>query len=413
MSPIVRAARRTFSSLRIRNYRIFLGAQLISVTGTWMQWVAQSWLVLRLTGSGTSVGIVTALSFLPMLIGGAWSGIVADRYDKRRILIITQASAAVLALLLGALTATGLVELWMIYALSLANGVVMLFDHPTRQAFVMELVGPEKVSNAVGLNSAVFNAGRVVGPAVAALLIASFGIAPSFFVNAASYLAVIVALLMLDRSALMQVQRAPRGPGQFRETLVYLKGRRSLRHTLILVAFVATFGLNYTVYLPLFAKFALDGGAGLYGLLSSALAVGAMAGALAAASRSKTSMRQLVVSAGAFGIAGGAAALAPTVLIAVILLPLVGATSMGFITTANAIMQVRAPDIMRGRIMALYALVFLGGTALGGPLAGWVSDVFGPRVGIGIGAAVSVVSAIAVWYVRYGRTPAVTEPIAA
>lgn len=410
MSPIVRAARRTFSSLRIRNYRIFLGAQLISVSGTWMQWVAQSWLVLRITGRGTAVGVVTALSFLPMLVGGAWSGIVADRYDKRRVLIVTQASAAALAVVLGALTAVGVVELWMIYALSLASGVVMLFDHPTRQAFVTELVGPDQVSNAVGLNSAVFNAGRMVGPAVAALLIASFGVAPAFFVNAVSYLAVIVALLMLDRGALMPTERAPSAPGQFRETLAYLKTRRSLRHTLIIVALVATFGLNYTVYLPVFAKFALNGGAGVYGLLSSALAFGALIGALAAAARAKPSMRHLVLAAGAFGLAGGLAALAPTVTLAVVILPLVGATSMGFITTANSILQVRAPGAMRGRIMALYALVFLGGTALGGPLAGWVSDVFGARAGIALGASVSLLSAGILWYRRYGT---VTEPIAA
>lgn len=400
MSPIARAARRTFSSLRVRNYRLFLGAQLVSITGTWMQWIAQSWLVLRLTDSGVAVGVVTALQFLPMLLGGLWAGLIADRFDKRMVLVATQGGAGLLALVLGVMTATGTVDVWSLYAIALGNGIVTLVDTPARQAFVTELVGPERVANAVGLNSAVFNAGRVIGPAIAALLIASVGLESAFFLNAVSYVAVVVALLAMDRSALYPTARAAAGRGRLRETMELLRERRSLRHTILLLGVIATFGFNFTVLLPLLAKHGFHGGAGTYGLLTSVMSAGGLLGALTAAGRQRPTMRLLVTTGLGFSVAATAAAVAPTVALEVVALIFVGATSMAFITTANSLLQLRSPGEMRGRVMSLYALVFLGSTAVGGPIAGALAEAFGPRAGIAVGAAISLVAAVTVWSMR-------------
>ena len=393
----------TFRSLRTRNYRLFFAGQLVSVIGTWMQTVAQSWLVLTLTGSGLALGVATALQFLPMLLFGAWGGLLADRLDKRRVLVATQTSAGLLALVLGLLVVTGVVTLWMVYVLALLLGAVSVVDMPTRQAFVTEMVGAEEVPNAVGLNSAVFNTGRLVGPAVAGVLVASVGVGICFLLNALSYVGVVLGLRAMRDEDLHRNTRVVAGPGQVRAGLRYVWSTPELRSTLLLVAAVGTFGLNQTVVLPLLARYALHGGAPLYGFLSSAVAAGSLAGALFTASRRQPTRRMLLGSAGAFGVLTVGAALAPTSLGVAAMLVATGAATLLFLATANSTLQLRSSPDMRGRVMALYGLVLLGSNPLGGPLLGWVSGHWGARVGLAVGGVVSVLAALVAVAARWRR----------
>lgn len=398
-----RATRRTFRSLRVRNYRLFFGGQLVSVSGTWMQQVAQNWLVLNLTGSGLALGVTVALQFLPMLLFGMWGGLVADRFDKRRVLIGAQAAAAVLAVSLWGLVVTGVVMLWMVFVLAFLLGLVQMVDMPTRQAFVTEMVGPDDVPNAVGLNSAMFNAGRLLGPAAAGVVISAAGVAPAFLVNAATYLVVIVALRAmrpaeLHRDLLAAGEAAGRHPGQIREGLRYVWRTPELRSPLLLVAVVGTFGFNFNVILPILARYTLDGGARLYGVLTGVMALGSLLGALYAASRARPTRALLVGSAIAFGLLTLVAAVAPTPLTMAVVLVGVGISVMLFLATANATLQLNSAPAMRGRVMALYGLVFLGTTPLGGPLVGFVSEHWGARAGLGLGGGVSLaVALVARW----------------
>jgi MFS family permease len=373
------ATRRTFRSLRVRNYRLFFFGQLVSLTGTWMQQVGQDWLVLRLTNRALPLGVTLALQFAPMLVLGAWAGVVADRLDKRRLLLATQAAMASLALVLGVLTATGAVRLWVVYVLALLLGCATAFDMPTRQAFVSEMVGPDRVTNAVGLNSAVFNSARVVGPAVAGVLIAAVGIAPAFLINAVSYLAVIAGLLAMDPARLHRLPPVDRAEGQVRAGLRYVWADPVLRSTIALVAVVGALGLNYRVALPLLARFTFRGDASAYGALASIMAVGAVVGALAAARRGRPSRALLLGSVAVFGLLSFAAAAAPTLLAEAVVLAPLGVASMTFLATANSTLQLASSPEMRGRVMALYGLVFLGSTPLGGLLGGWMAGQFGPR----------------------------------
>ena len=379
MSLAEAATRRTFRSLRVRNYRLFFFGQLVSLTGTWMQQVGQDWLVLRLTDQPLPLGITLALQFAPILVLGAWAGVVADRLDKRRLLLATQIAMASLALVLGVLTATGAIRLWMVYVLALLLGCATAFDMPTRQAFVSEMVGPDRVTNAVGLNSAVFNSARVVGPAVAGVLIAAVGIAPAFLINAVSYLAVIAGLLAMDPARLHRPPAVDRAGGQVRAGLRYVWSNRVLRSTIALVAVVGAFGLNYRVALPLLARFTFGGDASAYGALASIMAAGAVVGALAAARRGRPSRALLLGSVAVFGLLSFAAAAAPTLAVEAIVLAPLGVASMTFLATANSTLQLASGPEMRGRVMALYGLVFLGSTPLGGLLSGWMADRFGPR----------------------------------
>jgi MFS family permease len=373
------ATRRTFRSLRVRNYRLFFFGQLISLTGTWMQQVAQDWLVLRLTDRALPVGVTLALQFAPMLVLGAWAGAVADRLDKRRLQLATQATMATLALVLGVLTATGAVRLWMVYVLALLLGCATAFDMPTRQAFVTELVGPDRVANAVGLNSAVFNSARVVGPAVAGLLITAVGIAPAFLLNAVSYLAVIAGLLAMDPDRLHRLPPVDRAAGQVRAGLRHVWDNHVLRSTIALVAVVGALGLNYRVALPLLARFTFGGDASAYGALAAIMAAGAVVGALAAARRGRPSRALLLGSVAVFGLLSFAAAAAPTLLAEAVVLAPLGVASMTFLATANSTLQLASSPGMRGRVMALYGLVFLGSTPVGALLGGWMAGQFGPR----------------------------------
>jgi MFS family permease len=363
----------------VRNFRLFLFGHLVSSTGTWMQQVGQDWLVLRLTDAPLPLGITLALQFAPMLAFGAWAGLVADRADKRRLLLATQTAMAVLALVLGTLTATGAVRLWMVYVLALLLGVATAFDMPARQAFVSEMVGPDRVVNAVGLNSASFNTARVLGPAVAGALIAVVGIAPAFFVNAVSYLAMIGGLLAMDPDRLYRRAAVERGRGQIRAGIRYVWATPVLRSTIVLVAVVGMLGLNYRVALPLLARFAFDGGPGVYGALAAVMAAGSVVGALAVARRGRPTRALLVGSVAAFGLLSFAAALAPSIVVEAAFLFPIGAASLAFVATANSTVQLASSPEMRGRVMSLFGLVLLGSGPPSGLLSGWMAGQFGPR----------------------------------
>jgi MFS family permease len=390
MTPLRVVSSRMFVSLRVRNYRLFFIGQLVSNTGTWMQTVAQSWLVLQLTDSGTALGLTIGLQFLPILLFGMWGGLIADRVNKRRALVATQATYAALAVTLWALVATHSVELWMVYALAFALGCVTVVDLPTRQAFVTEMVGPDQLPNAIGLNSAVYNAARLLGPAAAGLIIDRAGVAPAFVVNALSFLAVIGGLVVMRPEELFRYAAAPRERGQIRAGLRYVWENPVLRSTLLLVTLVATFGFNFVVILPVLARHTFHGGARLYGTLSALMGLGSVIGALVVAGRQRPSRRLLVGSAVIFGGLTLLTAEAPTPLTAGLLLVAVGASLIVFIATANSTLQLTAESTMRGRVMAVYGLVFLGSTPVGGPLLGWISQHWDARAGLAFSGVVSL-----------------------
>jgi MFS family permease len=398
---------RTFRSLRIRNYRLFIIGQLISVTGTWMQTVAQTWLVVDLTGSGVDLGVTVALQFLPMLLFGLWGGALADRSDKRRLLIAMQIAGGVLALILYALVATDTVELWMIYVLAFALGMVTAVDMPARQSFVIEMVGPDEVPNAVGLNSAMYNSGRIIGPAAAGVTIATLGLAPAFLANAVSFVPVIVALVMMRPEELFLRAPAVRARGEVRAGLLYAWREPTLRSTLLLVGVLGMFGFNFIVVLPLLAKFTFGGDAGLYSLFTALMAFGSLTGALISASRTKPTTAMLVGSGLAFGGLVLLTAVAPSAWMAAIVLVAVGMAMMLFMATANTTLQLNSDPAMRGRVMALYGLLFLGTTPVGGPVMGWIAEAWGPRVGLAIGGSLSLAAALAAVRVRVRRAAAV------
>ncbi len=393
MSAVRAAWRQTFSSLRIRNFRLYFTAQLVSVSGTWMQSVAQAWLVLHLTGSGVDLGIVVGLQFLPMLLFGPFGGLVADRMNKRFLLFATQAAGGLLALALGILVVSGLVHLWQVYLLATLLGVVNVFDNPARQTFMMEMVGRDDLPNAVSLNTVVMNASRVVGPAIGGVIITLFGLGVCFFVNAASYVAVIVGLAMMRTKELHPSQTVERAKGQIREGFRYVWRTPSLRNTLLAIALIGIFAYNFTVTLALLAKVTFHGGAGTYSVLTSCMGVGAVAGGLIAAHRAKPTARLLQGLALLFGGLLAAVAFAPTLLTAGILIMVMGAASIGFIATANANLQLSSEPAMRGRVMALYAMAFLGTTPIGAPLVGAIAQWTNPRIALLSGAVATVVAA--------------------
>ncbi|HVF32409.1 MAG TPA: MFS transporter [Acidimicrobiales bacterium] len=387
-------ASQTFASLRVHNYRVFFLGMLVSASGTWMQSVAQGWLVLQLTGSGTAVGLVTAAQFVPMLVGGVYGGVIADRFDKRHILFVSQSILGVSAGLLALVTLTGVVEVWMVFACALLTGCGTVIDNPTRQAFVSELVGPERVANAVALNSAMFNAARIAGPAMAGLLILVAGTGVCFLYNALSYMAVLFSLTRMRPDELHRGKPTGRAKGQVRAGLRYAWATPELRSTILLVAIVGTFALNFTVLTPLLVEFTFEAGPGTLGLLTSAMGAGSLVGALVAAARSKPTPGLLVGAAGALGIVMLAVAVAPTLWSAGLLLALTGAATITFLSTANTTLQLRSSTEMRGRVMSLYLLVFLGSTPIGGPIVGWVAETFDPRAGFAVGGVASLVGAV-------------------
>jgi MFS family permease len=372
---------------------LFFTAQLISVSGTWMQSVAQAWLVLHLTGSGVDLGIVVGLQFLPMLLFGPFGGLVADRTDKRLLLFFTQSAGGLLALILGFLVVSHSVVLWQVYLLASLLGVVNLFDNPARQTFMLEMVGRDDLPNAVSLNSVVMNAARVVGPAIGGVIITVFGLGICFFVNAASYVAVIIGLAMMRTSELHPTGSVERAKGQVRDGFRYVWRTPALRNVLLSVALIGIFAYNFTVTLALLAKVTFHGGAGTYAVLISCMGAGAIVGGLAVAHRARPTPRLLQVLALVFGGLLAALALAPTLLAADVVIVLMGAASIGFIATANATLQLTAEPAMRGRVMALYAMAFLGTTPIGAPLVGAIAQWTSPRVSLMTGAAATVLSA--------------------
>ena len=377
-----------------------------------MQSVAQAWLVLKLAPSsraGVDLGLVTALQFLPMLLFGTWGGLAADRLDKRRILYVTQTSAGVLALVLGLLTSLHEVRLWHVYLLATLLGFVNLFDNPARQTFVLELVGSQDLPNAVTLNSVVMNSARVIGPAIGGALIASVGLAICFEANAVSYIAVIVALSLMRRSELVRTDPVVKAKGQLRAGLRYVWATPGLRDPLLLVAVVGTLAYNFQVVLALFAKFTFHAGAGTYSALSSAMGAGAVIGGLVAASRNRPSIHRLTAIGVIFGIFIAILALSPQRIWAIVAIVPMGAASIWFIATANATLQLRAEPSMRGRVMSLYAIAFLGSTPIGSPLVGWISQTSNPRVALGVGAGATVLASLATM-ARHRRFHRVSGP---
>lgn len=399
----------TFRALRIPNYRLWATGALVSNTGTWMQRVAQDWLVLTVLthNSGVAVGITTGLQFAPIALLAPISGAVADRLDRRRLLMATQAASGVLALLLGLLVVTDLARLWHVYLLAGLLGVVAAFDSPARQAFVSEMVGVDDLPNAVGLNSASFHAGRLIGPGIAGLLIAAFGTGPVFLINAASFGAVLLSLQRMRVAHLWPAPRAPRGRGAVRAGLVYVRGRSDLVLLLCVVGMVGTFGLNFQLTTALMARLVFDKGSGEYGLLGSIMAIGSLGGALLAARREHPTLRLVLGATTVFGLASLVASAMPTyVTFAVALIP-VGLSALTVMTAANATVQLSTAPELRGRVMALYMAIFMGGTPVGAPLVGWIGETFGARWTIAVGGVVSLATAaVAATWVLVHRTPA-------
>jgi len=398
------AVHRTFHSLwHSRNFRLFFSGQAVSVSGTWMQMVASAWLVLRLTGSGVALGIETALAFGPILVLGAWGGALADRHDKRRLLMATQAAYALLALALFAIVAADVARLWMVYALALGQGVVTAIDQPTRHSFFAEMVEPRDLANAISLNSAVMTGTRIVGPALAGALIAGVGMEWCFLLNGVSFLGVIGALGAM-RTDELRPQRAPREGPAIREGLRYVWRTPQLRRPLVLMAALYLFSFNYSVLMPLFAERTFDGDAGTLGTLLSVMGVGSLAGALTLAGRTAPNERRLAIAAIAVGIVSALVAFAPTLGSAVVAMVPLGFSSIVFMTTANSTLQLSARPDMRGRVMALYGMVFLGSTPIGGPISGWVGEHLGARTGLAGGGAIAIATGmIGLWLLSRRR----------
>ena len=385
--------RGTFAALGEPNYRRYFTGQAVSLAGTWMQAVAQSWLVLQLPPSGTRLGLVAAAQFLPVMLFAPYGGVLADRVDKRRMLMATQAVYGTLALALGLLTVTGVVALWMVVVLALLFGLTSAADNPARQAFASEMVPPHQVRNAVTLNSILVNSARAVGPAAAGILIGTVGTGICFLVNAATYLAVLVALARMDRSALRPAPQAVRAPGQLREGLRYVRDTPGLLVPLLMLLVVGMLAYEFSVVLPMLVHESFAGGPGTYALIVSAMGAGAVVGGLLTANRAGTGIATLSRAALVFGVAIAVAAVAPTLALEVVAIAIVGAASITFLATGNSTLQLESDPRFRGRVMALWSVAFLGSTPLGGPVVGVVADWAGPRVALGVGAAACIIAA--------------------
>jgi len=385
---------KTFSSLRVRNYRLFFFGQLISVCGTWMQTVAQAWLVLQLTHSGTALGVVTAARFLPLLFFGPWGGLMADRLDKRRVLCITQTLAGVLAGVLALVAFDHVATIWLIDVLALALGFVNVFDNPARQSFISEMVPLEELRNAVTLNSVTLNMARIIGPAIAGVLIATVGIGTCFAANAASFGAVLVSLVMMKRDELWSAPPAARQPGQIRQGLRYVVSTPELLIPLLMITIVGTLAWEFAVSLPLLASITFHGGAGTYGTMLSVMGVGAVVGGLVTARRARVTATGLAWASIGWGIAILAAALAPRLWLELAVLLFVGYGSITFNALAKTTLQLGSAPDMRGRVMALWSVAWLGSTPVGGPIVGWVGQHAGPRWALVLGGVPTLLCGI-------------------
>lgn len=388
------------SPLQTRNYRLYFAGQLVSVPGTWLQTVAQAWLVLQLTPSGGALGITVALQALPVLVLGPFAGAVADGADKRKLLLGTQAAQAALALVLGALTVTDVVELWMVYVLALGLGLARALDVPTRQAFVSELVADDALPRAISINATVAAGARMVGPAAGGALIALFGVGPCFLINGASFLAPLAGLAAMDAARLHRPATPPRRqPRAVRDGITYVKDRKDLVVPLIMMALVGTLAYEFQVTIPLLAHQTFHLGATGFGLLYAAMGLGSVVAGITIAGRVAPRVKTIGTAAAIFSGGLAATALSPSPIVAAVFLALVGAASVVFSSTTNATLQLRADPAMRGRVVALYIVAFMGSTPLGGPLVGAVGQVAGARAALWVGAAgCAVASALALGY---------------
>ncbi|MEU2261105.1 MFS transporter [Streptomyces sp. NPDC019645] len=386
----------TFSSLRVRNYRLFFTGAIVSNTGTWMARITQDWLVLSLTGSSAAVGITTALQFLPMLLLGLYGGVVADRYPKRLLLLFSQGALGLCGLALAVLTLSGEIRVWHVYLVAFLLGMVTVVDNPTRQSFVSEMVGPGQLRNAVSLNSANFQSARLIGPAVAGVLITAVGSGWAFLLNGLSFLAPIIGLLLMRPAELHRTDRVPRGKGQLREGLKYVAGRPELIWPIVLVGFIGTFAFNFPIWLTAFADKVFHAGAGTYGLFNTLMAAGSLAGALLSARRASARLRMLLGAAALFGVLEIAAAFSPSFWLFAALLVPIGMVGLTVNVTANSSVQMATDPVMRGRVMSLYMMVFVGGTPVGAPIVGWITDTYGVRAGMATGGTVAAIAAAAI-----------------
>jgi len=401
VTRLIGAGRITFAALAIPNFRRYYAGQSVSLIGTWMQMAAQSWLVLTLTHSATALGFIIALQTLPVLLLGPYGGVVADRVDKRRLMVILQVAMGLQALALGLLTVTGAVRLWEVGALAALLGLNNAFENPARQAFMLELVGPESLRNAVTLNSVIVNVARTIGPAFAGVLIATVGEGVCFLFNAASFAAVVASLISLNRGALRPTVPAVREPGQLREGLRYVRATPELGVPLLMMALAGCLAYEFQVTLPVMARQGLHVGATGFGFMTSAMGVGAVLGGLLVAAKGRTGLPMLVASASAFGVVLLLASLAPNLPIELALLALAGGASIAFMSSGNSTLQLAAAPHMRGRVMSLWFVAFQGSTPIGGPLIGWVIAQAGARAGLGVGGVACLfVAALGVVAVR-------------
>jgi MFS family permease len=396
MSRLADEVRKTFSSMHVsRNFRLFFVGQLISVTGTWVNWTAGAVLVLRLTDSGIALGIEAALLFLPVLFFGVWAGSIADRFDKRRILVWSNAGYAVLAAVQFGLVATDIVQIWMVFVIAFLTGLILAIEPPTRQSFYVELVGEQHITNAISLNSAVFTGTRVLGGAIAGTMIDTFGLWSPFLLDAVSYVGVIVALLAMRIDELHAQRKADREPGLVRAGLRYVWSSQALRVPLVVMALVYLFTFNFSVLIPLQAHRSYEGSGMEIGWLYAALGLGAFLGAIAMANRqTEPTLRRLAGFSVAFGMFLAVAGWAPTFVLGLIAMVPVGYASMLFAITANSTLQRFTRADMRGRVMALYTTIFLGSSAIGGPIAGWVAEVWGVPEALVASGAVAVAAGL-------------------
>ena len=397
--------RSTFASLKFFNYRLWFAGALVANVGTWMQRIAQDWLVLAVLSddSGLAIGIVTGLQFVPMLLLSPYAGLLADRLPRRKLLIATQSALGVLAAALAVLVLSGHAELWHVYIFALLLGIVTALDNPVRQTFVAEMVPPASLPNAVGLNSASFNAARLIGPGVSGLLIAAVGPGWAFIINALSFAATILSLTLMRKDELHELPHTSRGKGQIREGLAYVRGRSDIVTILVVVGVVGALGLNFQMTSAVMVREVFDRQAGEYGVLGSIMAIGSLGGALLAARRKRPRVRLVLAAAFAFGVSSGLMALMPSYeLYALMTIP-VGFSSLTMMTAANATVQMSTDPVFRGRVMSLYMMVFLGTTPIGAPIVGWIAETFGARWSVGIGSisAILVAVAAAVWAKRH------------
>jgi MFS family permease len=394
---------RTFSSLKIRNYRLYFIGQGISMAGTWMQTIGQSWLVLKITGSGTALGLVTALQFLPILIFGPIGGVLTDRFPKRKLLFFTQSVSGILALFLAILVSTNTVQLFHVYILALGLGITNAIDSPVRQSFVVEMVGESELHNAVTLNSTIVNLARVIGPAIAGIVIASLGMASCFYINATSFLAVLVCLYLMREHELMPSQMVATVKGQFAKGLDYIRKAPAIRDILIMMTILGIFSYEFQVSLALLAKYTFNGNANYYALLTSAMGVGSVFGGLLTAHRRSSSFSDIALAAILFGISMVLVALCATFNLAVIAMVIVGVFSIIFASLGNTTLQLNSVPEMRGRVMSFWTVAFFGTTPIGGPIIGWIGEKFSPGWSLAVGGIAALIAGF-YGYVRYSAT---------